>query len=194
MEDNAVEERARFVGLDVHRRYATVAAVDSKQQVVLTARRIDFQDFDIWIHKHLRRTDVVTLEATSNAWHLYDKLALLVESVTVANPIQVALIAKSRVKTDPRDALTLARLLAAGMLPSVWVPPAEVRELRALCSHRRRLIKQRTQTRNRLRAVLFTQSLSPGRRGIRLGKPRLVGRTRFASHRKAARAARPGHP
>jgi transposase len=147
--------------MDVHRRYATVAAVDSQQQVVLTARRIDFEEFEHWIHKQLRRTDVVTLEATSNAWHLYELLVPLVASGTVANPIQVALIAKSRVKTDPRDALTLARLLAAGILPSVWVPRVEVRELRALSGHRRRLIKQRTQARNRLRAVLFTHNLFP---------------------------------
>jgi transposase len=157
----AVTETTRFVGLDVHRRYATVAAVDSQQQVVLTARRIDLEEFEHWIRKHLRRTDVVTLEATSNAWHLYEMLVPLVASVRVANPIQVALIAKSRVKTDPRDVLTLARLLAAGMLPSVWVPPVEVRELRALSGHRRRLIKQRTQARNRLRAVLFTHNFFP---------------------------------
>ncbi len=155
------EAQTRFVGLDVHRKYATVAAVDSKQQVVLTARRIDFNDFDEWVRKHVRKTDIVTLEATSNAWHLYDMLVPLVASVTVANPMQVALIAKTRVKTDPRDALTLARLLAAGMLPSVWVPPVSVRELRALGNHRSRLIKQRTQARNRLRAVLFTHNLFP---------------------------------
>jgi len=88
-------------------------------------------------------------------------LAPLVASVTVANPIQVALIAKARVKTDPRDALTLARLLAAGMLPSVWVPPAEVRELRALVAHRRRLVKQRTQARNRLRGCSSGTTWSP---------------------------------
>src|SRR6266568_2107357 len=155
------EEPTRFVGLDVHRRYATVAAVDRKQQVVLTARRIDFEHFEDWIRKHLRPNDTVTLEATSNAWYLHDLVAPLVASVTVANPIQVALIAKARVKTDPRDALTLARLLAAGMLPSVWVPPVSVRELRALGNHRSRLIKQRTQARNRLRAVLFTHNLFP---------------------------------
>jgi transposase len=162
LEDNSpVDAQRRFVGLDVHRRYATVAAVDSRQQVVLTVRRIEFNDFDVWIRKHLRKTDVVTLEATSNAWHLYDKLVPLVASVTVANPMQIALIAKTLVKTDPRDALTLARLLAAGILPSVWVPPAEVRELRALGGHRSRLIKQRTQARNRLRAVLFGHNLFP---------------------------------
>jgi transposase len=160
-ENSVVQTQRRFVGLDVHRRYATVAAVDSHQQVVLTARRIEFKDFDVWIGNHLRKTDVVTLEATSNAWHLYDKLVPLVASVVVANPMQIALIAKTLVKTDPRDALTLARLLAAGILPTVWVPPAEVRELRALGGHRSRLIKQRTQARNRLRAVLFAHNLFP---------------------------------
>ncbi len=38
-------------------------------------------------------------------------------SDTVANPIPVALVAKARVKTDPRDALMLARLFAAVLLP-----------------------------------------------------------------------------
>jgi len=88
-------------------------------------------------------------------------LVPLVASVTVANPIQVALIAKARVKTDPRDALTLARLLAVGMLTSAWVPPVEVRELRALGAHRRRLINQRTKARNRPRAVLYVHNLFP---------------------------------
>ncbi len=62
--NGVVQAQTRFVGLDVHRRYATVAAVDTKQQLVLTARRIDFEDFDDWIRKHLRRTDVVTLESS----------------------------------------------------------------------------------------------------------------------------------
>ena len=35
------------------------------------------------------------------------------------------------------------------MLPSVWVPSIEVRELRALVAHHDRLVKQRTQIRNR---------------------------------------------
>jgi transposase len=157
----AVDAQTRFVGLDVHRQYATAAAVDSHQQVVLTVRRIEFKDFDVWTSKNLRKSDVVTLEATSNAWHLYDKLVPVVASVTVANPMQVALIAKTLVKTDSRDALALARLLAAGILPSVWVPPAHVRELRALGGHRRRLVKSRTQTRNRLRAILFAHNLFP---------------------------------
>ena len=76
--------------------------------------------------------------------------------------MKIALIAKTLVKTDARDALTLVRLLAAGIMPGVWVPPVNVRELRVFGGRRSRLIKQRTQARNRLRPVLFAHNvLSP---------------------------------
>jgi transposase len=152
-------EVARYVGLDVHRTYASVAGVDANQEQVLNVRRIDYKDFNDWIRNNLRPSDAVALESTGNAWYFHDLLTPFVASVTIANPIQVALIAKARVKTDPRDALTLARLLAARILPSVWVPPMEVRELRALVAHRHRLVQQRTQVRNRLRAVLIRHNI-----------------------------------
>jgi len=54
-------------------------------------------------------------------------------------------IACARVKTDNKDTLIpsaslragLARLLAANLVPTVWVPPQPVRELRQFVSHRR---------------------------------------------------------
>lgn len=39
------------------------------------------------------------------------------------------------------------------------MPPDEVRQLRSLVAHRRRMVKQRTQVRNRLRGVLFRHNL-----------------------------------
>ena len=38
---------------------------------------------------------------------------------------------RAQVKTDKKAALTLAQLHAAGLLPAVWVPPQEVRELQS---------------------------------------------------------------
>src|SRR5258707_1134059 len=123
---------ARFVGLDVHKHYVLVSAIDAHQQIVLPPRRVGFDEFDTWIHRHLRAADAVVLEATTNAWHLVDQLTPLVASVTVAHPLMVKLISAARVKTDARDSVNLARLLAAGLIPEVWVPPPAVRELRAL--------------------------------------------------------------
>ena len=101
------------------------------------------------------------LEATSNAWHLVDVLEPLVGSVTVAHPYTTKAMMAGRVKTDNRDAVKLARLLAAGLIDAVWVPPTDVRELRSLVAHRLRLIRQRSQARNRLQSLLHRHNLPP---------------------------------
>lgn len=90
----------------------------------------------------MRETDAVVLEATTNAWYLCDQLRPLVSFVTVAHPLLVKVITTARVKTDARNTLHLARLLAADLIPTVWVPPEEVRELWAFIAHRTRLIRQ----------------------------------------------------
>ena len=151
----------RFVALDVHKSYVVVGAVDTRQEVVLHPRRVSLIRLDGWAKKYLKPTDAVVLEATSNAWHIHDLLEPLAARVVVANPYLVKLIAASFVKTDKRDALALARLLAANIIPEVWVPPQHVRELRALISHRRRLISQRTAAKNRLQSVLMRHNIVP---------------------------------
>jgi transposase len=47
----------------------------------------------------------------------------------------------------------LAQLLRADLLPSAWITPAEVRQLRALLRHRISLVRLGTQLRNRIHAV-----------------------------------------
>jgi transposase len=77
----------------------------------------------------------------------------LVAEVKVANPIRVKQIAEARTKTDKRDALILAKMLAANMIPEVWVPPVYVRELRQLISQRRRLVEMHTVLINRMHSL-----------------------------------------
>ena len=102
----------RFVALDVHRKYLVVGAVDIQQHVVLSPRRFGFAAFAEWASVHLTHADAVVLEATANAWLLYDQLQPLVAEVIVAHPRTVKLIAAARVKTDSRDTIKLASLLA----------------------------------------------------------------------------------
>jgi transposase len=149
------------VAFDVHKSYVMVAAVNAAQKVVLTARRVPFCRFEQWINNQLKPTDLVVLEATTNAWYVHDLLEPLVAGVVVAHPYQVKLIAAAAVKTDKRDTLALAKLLAANLIPEVWVPPMEVRELRALISHRRRLVSQQTAAKNRLNSVLHRHNIVP---------------------------------
>ncbi len=116
------------MALDVHRSYLGVGAVDSQQHIVLSPRRFGFASFAAWACTQLSEADAVVLEASANAWVLYDQLEPLVGQVTVAHPLAVKLISAARVKTDARDTIKLARLLAANLIPAVWVAPLPVRE------------------------------------------------------------------
>jgi transposase len=129
--------------------------------VLLSPRKVPLVELEEWAQKHLLPTDEVVLEATTNAWYVYDLLEPLVGRVVVAHPPHIKLIAATMVKTDKKDAMILAKLLAVGLVPEVWVPPAHVRDLRALIAHRRRLVSQQTQCKNRLQSVLHRHHIVP---------------------------------
>ncbi len=160
----------RFVGLDVHKHYLVAAAVDPDKNEVLSPRRVPLARLDTWVRKTLTPSDAVILEMTTNAFQLYDDLLPHVHSVTIVHPPHVALITRAQVMTDKIAARILARLHAVGLLPSVWVPPAEVRDERALVAQRSKMVRLSTQAKNRLHAVLHRHHLLPPE-----GKP-------FAAH------------
>jgi hypothetical protein len=88
----------RFVGLDVHKRQVTVAAVNAQQEVVLSLHKVSVAGFTAWAKAHLQASDQVALEATSNAWEFHEQVA----AVSVANSQQIKLISASARKTDKR--------------------------------------------------------------------------------------------
>jgi len=157
-EENARTLR-RYVALDIHKHYCVVAGVNREGQVILQPVRVEHADLAGWLKKHLQATDHVVIESTTNAWHVYDLLEPLAERVVVANPIKVKQIATARVKTDIRDTLILARLLAANLVPDVWVPPVPVRQMRQLLSQRRQLVETHTQILNRMHSVAHRHHL-----------------------------------
>ena len=63
-------------------------------------------------------------------------------------------------KTDKLDAQGLATLLYLGKLPSVWIPPAEVRDERELPRTRMVFSQHRTRVKNRIRSTLAKYALS----------------------------------
>ena len=151
----------RFVGLDVHKHYLIAAAVDSDRNEVMSPRRVPLVRLDTWVRKTLTPQDAVILEMTTNAFQLYDDLVPCVHSVTVVHPPHVALITRAQVMTDKIAARTLAKLHAVGLLPSIWIPPLEVRDHRALVAQRTKMVRLSIQAKNRLHAVLHRHHLLP---------------------------------
>ena len=158
----------RYIAIDVHKRYVVIGGLSVQMEIVLPLRRVHIDRFSQWAEEHLKPFDAVVIEATTNTWTLYDIIAPLVGKAVVANAYQVKLIAAARVKTDKHDVWSLARLLVADLIPEVWVPPVHVRELRALISHRRRLIQIRTRARKRQDAPDRTDHQA-GAQGTTLG-------------------------
>ncbi|MBI4732001.1 MAG: hypothetical protein HY781_07725 [Chloroflexi bacterium] len=149
----------RYIALDIHKEYTLVGGQNARQEWVLTPRRVANEKFGEWAAANLRMGDAGVIETTTNVWDLYDIVSPLVSYVVVAHAGGVRQIAEARVKTDKEDVKRLIRLLIADIVPEVWVPPVEVRELRGMISYRHQLVKTSTMIRNRLQSMIHRHNL-----------------------------------
>lgn len=143
----------RCIGLDVHRDFAQVAAVDGGVLVDLGRVGCRPEELRAWAAE-LRPDDQVALEATGNSDAIAVLLGPLVARVVISNPVKTRAIAEAKVKTDKVDARILAQLLAADFLPPVWLPDERTRMLRRQCCRRAHLVRQRTRLKNQVQAIL----------------------------------------
>jgi transposase len=144
---------SRSIGLDVHRDFCQVAIADggrarSAGRVATTPEQLEL------FAQSLVPTDRVVMEATGNALAIARILEPHVAEVVLAHAKQVRAISHARVKTDKVDAKVLADLLAAGLIPKVWIGDERNRMMRRLVSRRRGLVKRRTQIKNEIAAAL----------------------------------------
>ena len=149
----------RYIALDIHKEYVLAGGMNAGQEWVLAPRRISKVKFREWASAHLHGGDAVVIETTTNVWDIYDIVAPLATRTVVAHAGAVRQIAEARVKTDKEDVKRLIRLLIADIVPEVWVPPVEVRELRGMISYRNRLVKMGTMVRNRLQSLIHRHNL-----------------------------------
>jgi transposase len=95
---------------------------------------------------------------TGGDWERAFAIARILEphvaEVVLAHAKQVHAISHARTKTDKVDAKVPADLLAADLIPPVWIGDERCRMLRRLVSRRCGLIKRRTQIKNEISAVL----------------------------------------
>jgi hypothetical protein len=114
---------ARYVGLDVHKHSIEVCALDAKGKVVFRGRTGCLRpELEAFARAHLKKTDHVALEATTNTWAVVDVLRPFVADLVVGDPPRTRAIAEAKVKTDKVDAEVLAQLRRCDYLPTVWQP------------------------------------------------------------------------
>lgn len=145
-----------YAGLDLHKSMSVISVKDETGTLLKQGKAANDRTALEAFFKPFAESKVsIALEATSNYQWMYDTLEGLGHQVSLAHPLKVKAIASAKVKTDKIDSSILSDLLRADLLPTSYVPPEEIRFLREILRHRIRLVRDRAQVKNRIRAILI---------------------------------------
>lgn len=149
-----------YVGLDVHKESIAVAyAPEDRGAEVVSLGAIGTRQSDI--DKLIRRLEsksatlVFAYEAGPCGYWLYRYLTGKGLACKVVAPSLIPRKAGDRVKTDRRDAMTLARLMRSGDLSSIYVPGIEDEALRDLSRGRDDAMQDLKRSKRRLKSFLL---------------------------------------
>lgn len=142
-----------FTALDVHKQY-TFASVE-RDGLVVCERKIVHERGAIRGFLAGRQVgSPVAVEATGNWYWVVDEIEEAGLVPRLVHPKKAKLMMGLTNKTDKLDARGLNVLQRNGTLPTVWIPPGELRDQRDLPRTRMVMNRQRTQMKNRLHATL----------------------------------------
>jgi transposase len=153
-----------YVGLDVHKDSIAVAYAPADRGAdVVSLGAIGPRQCDI--DKLIRKlqakgaTLMFAYEAGPCGYGLYRYLTRKEFACLVVAPALIPRKAGDRVKTDRRDAITLARLLRSGDLSSIYVPGVEDEAVRDLSRSRDDAMPDLKRSKRRLKSFLLRQDI-----------------------------------
>ena len=150
-----------YCGVDFH----------ARQQVIVWSSTDDgeIHHLKIW-HDNLEKVKafyaglsgqvIVGLEASGYSAWFEEMLFELNHEVWIGNAAEIRKRARSRQKTDRRDAETIFDLLIKDEFPRLYRPSAESRAVLQKLRYRHRLVQLRTKARNHLHAISLSAGLS----------------------------------
>jgi transposase len=148
-----------FVGLDYHQAFVQVCVMN-QAGAILGNRRCDNIASSIVEYVRAYGDHVIAaIEACCGAAALADELIAAGWKVSLAHAGYVSKIKQSPDKTDWSDARLVADLIRIGYLPNVWLPPAQLRQLRHVVRYRQQLAQERRTAKLRVTALLRTHRI-----------------------------------
>lgn len=145
----------RYVGVDIGKKKCSAAIMDQQGIIDDEFTFTNNHEGIEWFSKKLSLDDKVVMESTGSVWtNLYNHLDGKHIPVVLSNPLKTKAIAWARMKSDEIDARMLAHLLRSNLIAESYVPPYDLREIRALIRHRLSLVKTRTMVKNKIHAVI----------------------------------------
>ncbi len=143
-----------YTGIDLHKRTAVIATIDRRGKVVAQASVPTSRFAVARYFEQLPGPSIATVEATSCWYWLRDLLDREGVPLTLAHAKFVKAIAYAKVKTDAVDALTLAQLHRAELIPRAHMVSPELRGMRDLLRTRLHLVEKRTSAKNSVHRLL----------------------------------------
>ncbi|MGQ9662051.1 MAG: IS110 family transposase [Kiritimatiellia bacterium] len=149
-----------YIGFDTHKHYtwAEREAVDSRQ-----TQQCRIEHGRGVIRKYLVDAEPgtpVAVEATGNWYWIVDEIEEAGCRPALVHAYRAKVMLGCVNKTDKLDLHGLNRLQRTGTLPTVWIPPAELRDRRDLPRTRMFLVQQHTQLKFRIQANLTKYALN----------------------------------
>lgn len=150
----------KFIGMDVHKKTITIAIAEEGRQNQPRPYGAIFNDLDA-IDKFCRKMVSTSsqlyfvYEAGPCGYGIYRHLTSKGFDCMVAAPSMIPKKSGDRIKTDPRDALRLARLHRAGELTAVYVPDVNDEAMRDLNRAREDAVIVAKKAKQRLKAFLL---------------------------------------
>lgn len=149
--------KAKFVGIDFHKRTSVVALGDSEGNL-LEQRTLSNETDEIWKYfSEFVGLECVIESCRGYEW-LVDTLEAMGHTIHLGDSRSIKLIAVTQCKTDKIDSKILMELLAKNFLPTCYQPTATERALRELVRHRAQLIRTAVKHKLRVHANLAKEN------------------------------------
>jgi transposase len=143
-----------MIAFDSHKHY-TVASVQTKEGKILDEARIEHAPGNIYRYlEQWEKGSPVAVETIGNWYWIIEEIEAAQMQPRLVNARKAKLLMGSYNKTDRLDAHGLNKLQRVGVLPTVWIAPAGIRDTRELPRTRMFLAVIRTRLKNRIHSVI----------------------------------------
>lgn len=149
-----------FIGCDSHKKYSVFVIVDERGAASKPVRVEHDRSLMRQFLNQLPVGSRIALEAGGHYYWLVDEMEKAGHLPHLTHPLEAKKrMGKTAKKTDGVDSRGLAILLRNGTLPTVWIPPAELRDQRELLRLRMFFGGQQTRLKNRIHGTLARYNL-----------------------------------
>ena len=148
-----------YCGIDLHATNSFLCVIDDKDKVLLKEKLKN--DLGAILHalESFSPRPSIVVEATINWYWLIDGLQEAGFDVKLAHSMALYMITGAKVKTDRRDAFSLAKLLRLDAIPEAYIYPKAKRPIRDLLRKRKQVVRLRANAYGALRRVLLQHGI-----------------------------------